>query len=446
MSQSREHAIVIGGSMAGLVAARTLTDHFARVTLLERDQLPQGAELRNGTPQARHLHTLLARGLRILEELFPGITLELDKEGALPLQWGKETSLLLASGWTPRFDSSVHARTVSRQTLEWVVRRRILQNPCIQIIDHTQVEKLLTSPDQSRVTGVVIQGRDAAHETRELNADWVVDASGRSSHAAEWLESLGYERPKDTEVNANLGYATRWYKRLPSFDTTIKSLAIQTRPPQNLRGGGFMEVENGQWIVTLVGINGDYPPNDEAGFMEFTRSLAAPDLYNAIKDAEPLSGISGYQRTSNRRRHFENLQRWPEQFVVLGDAACAFNPVYGQGMSLGAMSALTLRDTLADSSVQGNVAHEFQKRLAKLVEAPWLMATGEDLRYPGTVGDKPGRMDRILQRYIDQVIHIIPKNPEILDVFFQVMNLLKPPTALFSPSIVLKVAASLFRG
>lgn len=446
MSKQYNHAVVIGGSMAGLLAARVLADHFERVTIIERDHLPDEPELRGGVPQARHLHALLARGLQILEELFPGITVELDEAGALPLHWGKESRALLSSNWSPIFNSSVHTRSLSRQLLEWVVRRQLEKCTNVTFIEQTQADHLLTTPDKTRVTGIAIQSR-TTHESQNLDADFVVDASGRGSHAPDWLESLGYGRPQETEVNAFLGYSTRWYKRPSGYKLGMKSIAIQTRPPHNLRGGGFLEVENDQWIVTLVGVNGDYPPTDEAGFLEFARSLAAPDLYDAINDAEPISGVYGYQRTANQLRHYERLERWPENFAVIGDAACAFNPVYGQGMTTGALSALALQKCFQtqNSTDLAGLGQNFQKQLSKVIQIPWLMATGEDLRYPGTKGDKPGIADRFVQKYIDRVIRIMPDYPNIVDAFFQVMNLLQPPTILFRPNIAVKVFGSIFR-
>jgi hypothetical protein len=269
----------------------------------------------------------------------------------------------------------------------------------------------------------------------------VVDASGRNSHAPEWLESLGYDKPQESEVNSFLGYATRWYKRPADFPRDYKGLNITAQAPHMPRGGVFLEVENGQWIVTLAGVNKDYPPTDEAGFLKFAASLASPALYEAIKNAEPISAIYGYQRTANRWRHFERLIRWPEQFIVMGDAACAFNPVYGQGMTAGALEALALQDLIAAWKRPDltNFAQTFQRKLAKVAEIPWIMATGEDLRYPGTIGGQPGIRDRIIHRYFDALFRVIPANPDVLDAFFQVMNLLKPPASLFQPKILFKV-------
>jgi 2-polyprenyl-6-methoxyphenol hydroxylase-like FAD-dependent oxidoreductase len=445
MNDLRQHAIVIGGSMAGLLAARVLADHFSRVTIIERDSLPTTAEVRNGVPQARHLHILLARGLEIIEELFPGIGGELEAGGSPELHWGKDSIARFVTGWTPIFESHVRTRATSRALLEWTVRRRLTALPHISILEQTVVDKLVTTIDQERVTGVMVARRGVNEEPHMLEADLVVDASGRGSQSAEWLSALGYGQVEETEINSFLGYATRWYNRPSNFPERLKSITIGAQPPDNLRGGIIMELENGQWIVTMAGSNKDYPPTDEEGFLEFARSLMTCEIYDAIRSAEPISGIYGYRRTENRLKHFERLARWPEQFVVMGDAACAFNPVYGQGMTTGALEAIELGKMLNDYAGRGmdGLGLLFQRRLAKVIAIPWLMATGEDLRYPGTVGGNVNWRDRLVQKYIEQVIKVMPGNPDIADVFFQVMNLLRSPAALFQPQIMLAVLKKL---
>ncbi len=446
MNANRQHAIVIGGSMAGMLTARVLSDHYEQVTIIDRDRMPDAVEMRDGTPQARHLHLLLAKGLQIVEELFPGIGAEISSKGAPTQDWGRDTTVFLKHGWMPQFDSDVHTHGVSRMLLEWCVRQRIRANPHIQIMERTQVKQLVTADSNQRVIGVVIQEKNGNNETTEVNADLVVDASGRTTHTPEWLLSMGYEQVEESVINSFLGYATRWYKRPEAFPKDLKMITAQSLPPNLPRGGVIMEIENGECIVTLAGVNKDYPPSDEAGFLDFARSLLSPIIYDIIKDAEPLSNIYSYQRTENRWRHFERFTKWPEGFAVMGDAACAFNPVYGQGMTTGALEAVELGRVLTEytGKNEAGMTKIFQTRLAKVIETPWLMATGEDLRYPGTVGGKTNWQDRLVQKYIEQIINAMPLYPEIADSFIQVMNLMKPPTSLFQPSILLKVVSSMF--
>ena len=445
MDSNRQHAIVIGGSMSGMLVAQVLSDHYKQVTLIERDQFPKDAESRDGTPQARHAHILLGKGLEILEALFPGIKEEMTGRGAATQHWGHETMVYMKQGWMPPFESGLHTYGISRKLLEWCVRQRIRTNSRIQILERMQVQRLLSTDDNQRITGVGMQQKSGTQIT-ELLADLTVDVSGRGSHAPEWLVNMGYEQVEETVINSFLGYATRWYKRPDTLPKSTKILNIVPSPPHIPRGGLLMEIERGECIVTLSGANKDYPPTDEDGFLAFTRSLISPALYDIIRDAEPISNIYGYQRTENRWRHYERFARWPDGFMVSGDAACAFNPVYGQGMTTGALEAIALGEVLTEHTAQNDVglAKAFQRRLAKGIETPWLMATGEDLRYPATEGGVTKWQDRLVQKYIEKFIDAMPAHPEISDHFVQVMNLLKPPSSLFQPSILLKVISSMF--
>ncbi len=442
----KQHAIVIGGSMAGLVAARVLSDHYQRVTIIDRDYIPDELAIRDGTPQARHLHVLLARGQHILTDLFPGLDDEMIASGATTQNWGRDTTVYMKTGWIPPVKSAVQTHGISRMLLEWHVRKRIKANPRIQIMERTQVKGLISTPDNLRVTGVELQAKGDSNQATEMLADLVVDASGRTSNSPEWLATMGYGQVEETIINSFLGYATRWYKRPTTFPQDKKMLTIQSSPPLKLRGGVIMEIENGECIVTLAGVNKDYPPTDEAGFLEFARNLLSPAIYDIIKEAEPLSKIHGYQRTENRWRHYERFARWPEGFLVMGDAACAFNPIYGQGMTTSALEAMALDKLLHEFKTTGGdgLAKMFQTRLAKVIETPWLMATGEDLRYPGTIGGQTNWRDRLVQKYIQQLIDVMPLYPEIGDAFLQVMNLLNAPSTLFRPNILLKVLPSFF--
>jgi 2-polyprenyl-6-methoxyphenol hydroxylase-like FAD-dependent oxidoreductase len=441
MTKPYQQAIVIGGSVAGLLAARVLANHFEHVIILERDHLPDDPEIRSGVPQAHHLHVLLARGHAIFESLFPGMDAELDAKGAPLIEWGYDTTGLGRGGWMPKFHSGIKTRSVSRALLEWHIRQRLLRDYPVEFVAETQVKNLVASDDRTRIIGVDVQMRGGAREEKRLLADLVVDASGRTSHTPEWLKELGYDEPEDTHVNSFLGYSTRWYKKPSTSGASApKGVIISNEPPHGLRAGGLWEVEGDRIVVTLVGVNRDFPPTYEAGFMDFARSLGGDTVYETIKDAEPISEIYGYQRTANRLRHFERLTHWPEQFIVIGDAACAFNPVYGQGMTTGALGALELDACLRDHAQNlSGLGAQFQKRLAKVAAIPWVMATGEDLRYPATEGKRPGAFTRIVQKYIDHVQLLVPHDTDVARTFFQVTNLLVPPTALFQPAIILKV-------
>ncbi len=455
-SRAGHHALIIGGSLAGLLAARVLADHFERVTLVERDQFPMGPEPRKGLPQARHVHILLIRGQQILKELFPGLETELAAAGAPEVDWTSDLGWFSFGGWAPRVPSGYLAQLCSRDLLEWEVRRRLALYPQVRFLTTHEVIGLLASDNNTRVTGVRVRLRNQAHpqivqaglaagDEEELYADLLVDASGRESRLPGWLEVMGYEPPQETRVNSFLGYASRLYEIPAGFQADWKGLLVRATPPASTRGGGIYPIEGNRWMVTLGGAGRDYPPTDEAGFLDFARSLPVPLLYDAIQQAQPLTPLYGYRRTENRLRHYERLERWPENLVVIGDAVCAFNPVYGQGMTVAALGALALGECLRDQSRRKpggdltGLARRFQSRLGRVVATPWLMATSEDFRYPQTEGGRPGWTTRLMHRYMNHVLHIANQDPPVQRVFLQVLHLLKPPLTLFQLDIIAKV-------
>lgn len=384
-----EKAIVIGSSIAGLTVARVLTDHFAQVTVIERDHLPDTPEFRHGVPQARHAHTLPLRGQKILEQQFPGLGEELVARGAVSINGGSEMGFYIAGTWHElRHHSAVVSMTCSRPLLENTIYRRLVAQPRVTIMQDHSVVGLDTDSQGERVTRVRVHPRHemSANETR-LTADLVVDASGRGSQAPQWLTELGYTPPRETTVNAFPGYATRLYRRPTDLIDHWKSLYIKPTPPEGTRGGFVIPIEADRWHVTLIGMDRDYPPTDDEGFLTFARGLPTPHLYDAIKQAEPLSKPYGFRRGENRLRHYDQLPRYLEGFLVCGDGVYVLNPVYAQGMTAAAMSGQALDHCLQAQRERGDLtglAQAFQQELSRVVADPWKLATREDKRWPAT--------------------------------------------------------------
>jgi 2-polyprenyl-6-methoxyphenol hydroxylase-like FAD-dependent oxidoreductase len=437
------HALVIGGGIAGLLAAKVLTKYFNRVTIVERDRFPEQPEQRQGVPQALHLHVLLKRGQEIMEQLFSGLEAELAEAGVPAMDWAADVSWFSIGGWFPRLPSGLITRTPSRNLLEWTIRRRLATCERVVFVEAGQVTSLLSNPSRTSLTGVRVRFRNEPEV--DLTADLVVDASGRNSRAPQWLEAMGYSPVQQTVINSFFGYASRWYQRPEGLKSDWQSLFIAEKPPAETRSGVLSTVESNRWVVTLAGVGRDYPPTDEVGFLEFARSLRSAAIYEAIKDARPLSPIYAYQRMENRLRHYEKLSRLPENFVLVGDAVCALNPVYGQGMTVAALAALTLEQCLSQqlsSHPDGNLidlSRRFQKQLSKVIAAPWLLTTGEDFRWPTTEGGQPDLITRLMHQYMDEVLMLSVERAEIHKVFLEVMHQLKPPSTFFHPRISLQV-------
>lgn len=440
-----EHAIVIGGSIAGLTAARVLSNHFAHVTVIERDEMPDGNTFRKGTPQGRHAHIILQRGQMILEQLFPGLRAELLAAGAERMSVGTDLAFRLPTGWLPSFSSEMEIIGASRRLLDYAVYQRLAKETTITIRQNTDVLALCTDNARQHVTGLQVTDRENGR-VEEISANLIVDASGRSSKAPEWLAQLGYQPPSELRVNAFPGYATCLYEKPSNFNKPWKAIYIMPSPPELSRGGVILPMEGGGWQVTLIGIGRDYPPTDEQGFLEFAHSLNSPDIYEAIKDAKPLTAPYGYRRAENRLRQFDQLPAYLEGFLAIGDAVYALNPVYGQGMTLASIASLLLDTCLTEHKAQHSqgdfdgLAASFQKRLGKELIAPWQQATNEDMRWPETEGKQNlSPVMRFMNNYLKQVMQAMPGSVKVTDAFYRVQHMIAPPTTLMRPDVILAV-------
>jgi 2-polyprenyl-6-methoxyphenol hydroxylase-like FAD-dependent oxidoreductase len=437
-TQSNRHAVVIGASMTGLVMARVLSDHFEQVTIIERDQLPEQVEARKGVPQGQHLHVLLAKGVAILTELFPGLFEALTQNGALRLTPADFSSYNFGT-WNTRFPSSIHLYSQSRPFLEQHVRNLLTTRSNVRLLEACEVTQLLATEDSSHITGVSLSYRSEEQRKEELAADLVVDASGRGSRSPRWLVSLGYPQVEETSVKVDVGYATRIYRRPPHLPLDWKILVIAPTPPNNRRAGMISFIEGDRWIVSLVSYQCDYLP-DEDSFLDYARSLSQPDIYEAIKEAEPLTPVLTYKHSTNRRRHYERMSRFPDGFVIVGDAVCSFNPIHAQGMTIAALEAKMLdvhlqQHSQSTSKQQNDFAQRLQKATAKVVEWPWQMAIGADRPFLETQGKQTWSM-RLLEWYMLRLMQLTSSNPLVVERFYQVTNMLKPPLVLFEPRIV----------
>lgn len=436
-----KHAVVIGASMAGLNFARVLSDHCDRVTIVERDVAPSEKEFRKGVPQARHPHGLLKGGELVMEKHFPGLRAELLAKGALTANFGSEVESFAFGQWRRRYESAQVALVCSRPLLEAVIYRRLCAHPQITILHQTDVLGLCVNADKTHVTGVQLRNRQTQQITT-LDADVVVDASGRDSDAPKWLTALGYTAPTETIITAKVGYATRIYQIPPGFKDTWKVMMIQPSMPDT-HGGILTILEGNRWHVGMIGMRGDYPPTTKEGYLEYARSLPSPRLYEAIKDAQPLTDVFGYRRGENHLRHYEKLPRYLQGFLVGGDAVCSFNPVYGQGMTVAALGSLTLDECLQEQHQRypnGEVtglARRFQQRLRKVIALPWQLATSADRRWNVDENQAtPNLRTRLMQGYLTRLLRVAVIDPIVSEAFYAVQQMIASPIKLFSPNIV----------
>lgn len=434
------HAIVLGASLSGLVTARVLTERFDRVTVIDRDELPTGPEARRGVPQGRHAHGLLAAGRQALEELFPGLTDRLLAQGAVIGDVQDDVRWIVGGQRLRQHPSGMRGIGVSRPLLEHQVRAALLELPGVDVLGHAEVLDLIF--ERGRVAGVHLRPRTAEALHQRLDAELVVDATGRGSHTPVRLESLGYPRPPESVIHVGLSYTSWDFPHRPG-DLGGNTAVIMGATTTNPRFGAALIQENARWVVSAGSYEGVRAPTELAEFRIFTTTLPAPDIAELVADREPIGPSRQHRFPSSVRRHYERLPEFPRGLLVVGDALCSFNPAYGQGMSVAALEALELRACLAEAD-DTDLAARFFRRAARVVDVPWDMAAGGDLRLPFVPGARPARV-RLLNAYVAGVQAAATRDPRVALAFLRVANLVQPPGSLVHPALMGRVIGARMR-
>ncbi|ANW17353.1 FAD-dependent oxidoreductase [Streptomyces clavuligerus] len=429
-------AVVIGGGLAGMLAAAALDGLADEITVVERDALPAGPAPRKGLPQARHTHLLWSGGVRAFEELLPGITGHWLAAGArrVPLPTGLVS--LWPQGWVRRWPEMQYMIVCSRDLLDWVVRERVLEQPAVTVLQAHTARGLVGTAE--RVRGVRVGGPDGQELT--LGADLVVDACGRGSRAPVWLRDLGIGDIEEERVDSGLVYATRLY-RAPAGSEGFPVVNVQSDPGRPVPGrtATLAPVEGGRWMVTLSGTRGGEPPADPEGFEAFARTATRhPVVGELISGVEPLpGGIVLSRSTVNRRYLYERAERWPDGFVAAGDSVATYNPVYGQGMSVAAQGLAALRGAVGRSRLdEPGLARRVQQVIARPVATAWSLATSQDILYPGAVGRQPHPCTGLAYRYVDRLAHAATGRARITRAFIDVITMSRPSASWLHPDIV----------
>ena len=446
-SRLGEHAVVIGGSIAGLLSARVLADYFERVTILERDHIEPQPAVHKSTPQGNHLHAVLTGGLQVLSGLYPGFGEKLHAMGAVPVRLTRDFPVHRPDGVAfsltgavrePR-DLGIQLYSQSRGLLEHCLRQCTLTMPNISAECDAPVVRLIES--KGRVEGVSYKYHD---EPRALRCDLVIDCGGRGSHAPRWLTEMGFSAPEETIIGVDFAYSSTKF-HIPSHDGKLGRFSLFVGPPpEYTRGGALVQIEHDVWLASLAGRFGDYPPQDEAGFMAFAAALPTPKLYEVIRDAERVDQISHFRFPTSVLRHYERLPSFPERFLVLGDAISSFNPVYGQGMSSAALQASALGRVLEEqtTSTQGleGLAGAFFPKAAEVINAPWTLAANFDFAFPQTTGTRSSVPSEV-RRYFLTLDALTAEDIEIHKILAEVFGLARPMSALWDEPVRSRVLA-----
>jgi 2-polyprenyl-6-methoxyphenol hydroxylase-like FAD-dependent oxidoreductase len=445
-----ERAVVIGGSIAGLMTARVLADQFEQVVVLERDHIAEEPAIHKSIPQGNHLHNLLLGGQQVVSRLYPGFTDRLQKMGAVHLRMGKDNALLLPDGKAysiggtvrePR-DLGIDMYCQSRGLLEYCIRQCTTESANISFQSDCAVRELVCS--NNRVKGVIYNYDGGSHS---VMSDLVVDAGGRGSHAPRWLKELGFAAPEETTIGVDFAYTSTMY-HIPNYSEAERVLFVRPCGPDSASLGIIEEIEGKIFHVSLAGRFGDYPPLDESGFLAFANSLPTSKLVDLIKDAERVTDITTHRFPTSLWRHYEKLAAFPEGFLVLGDAVCSFNPIYAQGMSSAALQVQALWGVLNERAQEtgqfDGSAVAFFARVAEVVSAPWTLAANFDFAYPKTTGQRPPDLEE-RARYFIALEALCAKDVQVQILLTEVLNLAKPLSALSEEPLRSRVVARMNR-
>jgi len=433
-----EHAIVIGGSIAGTLAARVLSDFYRQVTVVERDRLTDEPEPRKAVPQGRHIHALLARGHEVLDELFPGLMTELEEAGAPVGDFGADVSWYFGRQMIRQTETGMTCVSAGRPLIEQRIRRRVTARHNVRLLDDTEATGLLADAGGSQVTGITVHRPEAGGPSR-LEADLIVDAAGRGSRLPVWLASLGHPDVRRESVNVGLGYATVYFESFPGPDPLGKDLGVVVSAIPGSPRGAIVARMPGQFGISLIGLRGDHPPRELGPFLDFLATLPLPEIHRAAASAEPTGPPASFHYPASIRQRYERMKGFPDGLVVLGDGFASFNPIYGQGMTVAAIGADLLRRHIERYAAVRPAA--FLRELAGQVAAPWALATGTDLAFPETEGTRT-LMTRFGNAYIPRLRRAAERDPVLSRAFLRVAGLVEAPSTLFRPAILARTLAA----
>lgn len=433
MRRSSDHVIVLGASVAGLLAARILADHFQRVTIVERDALPPPGQHRKGVPQGRHLHGLHPRGREILDELFTGFTADVTAAGAVCCDVLADARWQFSGYLLRQRHAGLPALLASRPFLEGHLRERVFGLSRVSVLERCSVVGLLAASAGREVTGARVS--DPAGNLTAIDADLVVDATGRGSRTPRWLSELGYQVPVQDRVEIGLGYSSRTYRLRPGAMGS-DHLILTTGTLANPRFGALAATEGGRHILTLGGICGAYPPTDPAGFAQFFSALPTGDIAAAVAGAEPLDAPVRFRFPVSTRNRYERLREFPAGLLVTGDAVCSFNPIYGQGMTVAAMQALALRRYV--TADRAAAPPRFFKDIARVIDVPWDIAVGADLAFPQVPGPRSAKV-RLVNAYLPKLHAAAADDSRLALSLVRVIGLKDRPERLLGPCHLLRV-------
>ncbi|MDG4798808.1 FAD-dependent oxidoreductase [Micromonospora sp. WMMD1082] len=423
-----DKAVVIGGSVAGMLAARVLSDYADSVVVIDRDDLHTTGG-RPGVPQGTQLHALLPGGFLQLEQLFPGFREQALAQGAIGAPPAARRNYLDGRLKVVVPDDA-DSLAGSRPLLESLIRQQVLRLPNVKTIT-------------ARATGLVFDGAAVTGVRYDVggvpgveNATLVVDAMGRSSRLSEWLEEAGWERPALRRMTVNLNYATALFRRREANPEHTVVLALHSPArSSDVAGAAFFAIEDGRWMAMMAGYGENRPGRTAEDFVRRLREQFPPE-FGAVADSEMLGDVQTYRHADSRRRDFDGLTRLPAGLVSVGDAVASFNPVYGQGITTAALHAACLSSYLRSGPDLGVPARHFFALQRVVVDAAWSMSTSADLALPHVDGPYP-RGYRFSSWVSRQIVTATVTDVTIARRFNEVVSMREHPSSLATPRVIL---------
>jgi len=435
------HAVVVGASIAGLCAARVLSDFYDRVTVFERDELPSTPVNRTAVPQGRHVHLLMARGAAEFDALFPGLLDDMVAAGVPKLEnrpdciYFGAAGHVLGTGQTLRDEFTAYVP--SRPHLEWQIRRRALDIANVEVQQRSVREPRFEVGAQ-QVTGVLVDSGDI-DEPEFVAADLVIDAAGRGTRLPVWLEQWGYQRPREDVVDVGIGYASHQF-RLPEGLIRERVIVAGASREQPL-GLGMLGYEDGLWVITTFGVAKVKPPQSFSEMVGLAEKLLPDRLHAALEHAEPVGEVAFHRFPASRWRRYDKLERFPAGIVPFGDAVASFDPTFGQGMTMTSLQAGHLRRALADGP---DLERKVNRATAKTTFPVWTMNAIGDLNFHHASGSAPWWY-RPVGNLFDQFLGAAETDTVLAEWFLRRFSLLDSLYMIPTPTLIVRATRHNFR-
>ena len=431
-------AVVVGASITGLFAARALSDFFKSVVVLDGDVFETGTNPRKAVPQGNHMHAILPPAYQALKELMPEVIDKLLEGGAHLFDGGRDMKWRHLGHWLTQGETGRTFIGSTRPFFEYHLRQHVEAIENVTILSGHRFREWKIDPSGERVLGVLAQG---PKEQVDLESELTVDARGSGSQLPKELVALGFEKSATEVVEVDLTYTSGLFQA-PDFSPGWNLLLMDPDAPRKWTGGILQRVEADRWIVTQWGYFGARAPTDDLGFKAFAESLDEPDIADFLGLAKPASECRQYRIPKCYLHRFDQLQRFPDRLLAMGDAVCKLNPIYGQGMTKAAKEGLFLWESLSRLGENGSDLSGFsdQFRLAMGnvgAHWAWQLTSGSDLAYPQAKGKRPLNLN-FMNWYVGRLFARAETRLEVRKALMDAMALVKLPESIMRPHLILR--------